>query len=316
MVRPAAYREAVGLVTKELNLSVRRTCRALGFSRSNWHYKSRRAPQKELISRLRALASKRKRWGYRMLHTILRREGQVVNHKRVYRLYCLEGLAVRRKVRKRMARGPRVTPPLATRPNERWSMDFVSDVTSSGRRYRILVVIDEFTREVLALVIDTSFSGARVGRELDAIAVSRGLPKSIVVDNGPEFTRNSWGRGRLQPLAAATHERACDKRGLPMSHLQRDAVTARPRRETRGSTTQREAAPPLFGLTLRALEPLGNTTQTCDPATQATPGEACVNQTGALFALPGMMAPHSPRYTNTPSLFLTWDSTRSQRGSR
>jgi len=188
MVRPAAYREAVGLVTKELNLSVRRTCRALGFSRSSWNYKSRRAPQKELVARLRALASKRKRWGYRMLHALLRREGRAINHKRVYRLYCLEGLAVRHKARKRMARGPRVVPPLPTRPNERWSMDFVSDFTWSGRRYRILVVIDEFTREALALIVDSSFSGARVGRELDVIAAARGFPTASVVDNGPEFT--------------------------------------------------------------------------------------------------------------------------------
>jgi len=188
MVRPTAYREAVGLVMKELDLSLRRACRALGFARSSWHYQSRRPSQEQLVARLRALASKRPRWGYRMLHLLLRREGQLINHKRVYRLYRLEGLAVRRKVRKRMTKLPRLIAPVPTRANERWAMDFVSDLIWNGRRYRVLVVVDEFTRESLALVIDTSFAGARVGRELDKLAALRGLPKAIVVDNGPEFT--------------------------------------------------------------------------------------------------------------------------------
>ena len=172
----------------EFDLSLRRACRALGFPRSSWHYQSRRPTQSELVARLRTLASKRPRWGYRMLHLMLRREGRQINHKRVYRLYRLEGLAVRRKQRKRMASAARTLLPAPTRPNERWSMDFVSDLTWSGRRFRILVVVDDFTRECLALVVDTSMGGARVARELDAIVQLHGLPTMLVTDNGPEFT--------------------------------------------------------------------------------------------------------------------------------
>jgi putative transposase len=188
MVRPTAYRQAVGLVMKEFDLSLRRACRALGFARSSWHYQSRRAVPAALLERLRALASKRPRWGYRMLHLMLRREGHAVNHKRVYRLCRQEGLTVRCKQRKRMAAIARTVLPAPSGPNERWSMDFLSDLTWSGRRFRIWAVVDDFTREFLALVVDTSIGGARVTRELDAIAAVRGLPRMIVMDNGPEFT--------------------------------------------------------------------------------------------------------------------------------
>ena len=188
MVRPAAFRLAVGLVMKEFDLSLRRACRVLGFNRSSWHYQSRRVEPKGLLTRLRALASKRPRWGYRMLHLMLRREGHAINHKRVYRLYKMEGLAVRQKLRKRMAAIARTVLPAPSAPNERWSMDFVSDVTAAGRRFRIFAVVDDFTREVLTLVVDTSIGGLRVCRELAVIAAVRGLPKLIVMDNGPEFT--------------------------------------------------------------------------------------------------------------------------------
>ena len=188
MVRPAAFRLAVGLVMKEFDLSLRRACRVLGFNRSSWHYQSRRVEPKGLLTRLRALASKRPRWGYRMLHLMLRREGHAVNHKRVYRLYKMEGLAVRQKLRKRMAAIARTVLPAPSAANERWSMDFVSDVTADGRRFRIFAVVDDFTREVLTLVVDTSIGGLRVCRELALIAAVRGLPKLIVMDNGPEFT--------------------------------------------------------------------------------------------------------------------------------
>jgi putative transposase len=188
MVKPAAYRQAVGFVMTEFALSLRRACGALGFPRSSWHYASKREPPAELIEKLRALASKRPRWGYRMLHLMLKRAGVVVNHKRVYRLYREEGLAVRTKRRKRIAARARVLLEKPTRPNQRWSMDFVSDVTWAGRRFRIFVVVDDFTREVLALVVDTSIGGARVARVLEQLVVERGTPEMIVSDNGPEFT--------------------------------------------------------------------------------------------------------------------------------
>ena len=188
MVRPAAYRAAVGLVMKEFDMSLRRACRALGFPRSSWHYQSQRPVPVELIEKLHALASKRPSWGYRMLHAMLRRAGHAVNHKRVYRLYRQEGLTVRRRKHKHRVAMARTVLPAPARPNERWSMDFVSDATWGGRRFRVFVVVDDFTREVLALVVDTSLGGARVARELDAIAATRGLPEMIVMDNGPEFT--------------------------------------------------------------------------------------------------------------------------------
>ena len=118
---------------------------------------------------------------------MLGREGFAVNHKRVHRLYRAEGLALRRKQRKRIASAPRLVRVAPTRPNERWSMDFVSDATVSGRRFRVFNVVDEFTREALATVVATSISGARVARELDLLATHRGKPATIVSDNGPEF---------------------------------------------------------------------------------------------------------------------------------
>lgn len=187
-MKPAAYRQAVGFVMAEFSLSLRRACWALGFARSSWHYASRVEPPAELIEKLRTLASKRPRWGYRMLHLMLKRDGVVANHKRIYRLYKLEGLAVRTKNRKRIAARARTVLPAPSRPNERWSMDFVSDVTWSGRRFRIFAVVDDFTRETLALVVDTSLGGARIARVLDELVAERGAPEMIVCDNGPEFT--------------------------------------------------------------------------------------------------------------------------------
>jgi putative transposase len=119
---------------------------------------------------------------------MLKREGVVANHKRIYRLYKLERLAVRTKKRKRIAARARTVLAAPMRPNERWSMDFVSDVTWSGRRFRIFAVVDDFTRETLALVVDTSIGGARVARVLEELVALRGAPVMIVCDNGPEFT--------------------------------------------------------------------------------------------------------------------------------
>ncbi len=139
-----------------------------------------------LRQRLRELAIERVRWGYRRLHILLEREGVRVNHKRVYRLYREEGLAVRRRKRKRVAvaRQPMATP---TRLNECWAMDFMSDSLASGRRYRVLNVVDALSRESLASEVDTSLPALRVIRTLEEIAVLRGYPARITVDNGPEF---------------------------------------------------------------------------------------------------------------------------------
>jgi putative transposase len=161
-------------------------------------YRSRRPDPVVLRQRLVALAQERPRWGYRRLHVLLRREGHQANWKRVYRLYREEGLLVRRRKRKRVSvpRQPLASP---GRPNERWSMDFISDALTNGRRFRGLVVVDDFTRECVALEVDTSLPATRVIEALETVACERGLPKRIVVDNGPEFagrTLDAWAHRR------------------------------------------------------------------------------------------------------------------------
>jgi len=188
MVKPAAYRQAVGFLQSEMKFSERRACSVLGQARSSCRYVPRRTMVQALLDDLLGLAVKRPRFGYRRLHLLLRRRGWRVNHKRVYRLYCAEGLTVRRKRRKRQAAWLRVMLPLPTRPNERWSMDFVHDTLASGRKFRTLNIVDDLTREALAIEVDTSLGGARVVRVLDRLSALRGLPKVIVCDNGPEFT--------------------------------------------------------------------------------------------------------------------------------
>lgn len=189
MVKPAVLRRAVGFVKAEFKLSLRRACRVLGFARSSMSYESKRKVPGELLEKLKALAMKRPRFGYRRLHLMLRRAGESVNHKRVYRLYREEGLSVRRKHRKRMVSAERKTVlPPPTRPNERWSMDFVSDATEAGRRFRVFTCVDDFTRKCVALEVDTSFSGERLARFLSELGGRDVLPAMLVSDNGPEFT--------------------------------------------------------------------------------------------------------------------------------
>lgn len=137
--------------------------------------------------RLRELAASRVRFGYRRLTVILRREGWRVNPKRIYRLYSEDGLTVRTKVRKKLARRSRVPTPKATRPNQKWSMDFMSAKLVDGRWFRVLTVIDQFTRECLALVADRTLNGHRVALALSQVVAERRAPKSITADNGSEF---------------------------------------------------------------------------------------------------------------------------------
>lgn len=140
-----------------------------------------------LRKRMRELAEQRKRFGSPRLHVLLRREGFVINHKRTERIYREEGLALRRKRRRKGAAGARVTLPAAERPNQHWSMDFVSDSIVTGRRFRALTVVDNFSRECPAIEVDTSLGGARVVTVLDRLSEARGTPEVITVDNGPEF---------------------------------------------------------------------------------------------------------------------------------
>ncbi len=188
MVTPAAKREAVAHVRSAFELSERRACRIIGCVRMTVRYCSRRPAD---TNRLRALAHQRRRFGYRRLHVLLRREGFVVNHKRLFRIYREERLMVRRRGGRKRALGTRAPMLVPQWPNDRWSLDFVADQFIDGRRLRILVVVDDCTRECLALVADTSISGIRVARELDRLLDERGKLKTIVSDNGTELTSNA-----------------------------------------------------------------------------------------------------------------------------
>jgi len=187
-VTAAQRRAAVQWVQARYGLSEQRACRLVGIGRSTLRYRSRaRTDEPSLRQRLRELAAERPRFGYRRLHVLLRREGMIVNHKRIERLYREEGLAVRRRTRKRVARNGRGRAAFPGRPNQQWGIDFVSDTLAWGRRIRLFTVVDVLTREVLAIEVDTSLPGGRVVRVLERLAVARGAPDEIVLDNGPEL---------------------------------------------------------------------------------------------------------------------------------
>lgn len=191
MVTPAAKREAVAHLCSAFDMSERRACKIIGCVRMTVRYRSRRPDDAELRARLRALAHERRRFGYRRLHVLLRQEGFKVNHKRLFRLYREERLMVRRRGGRKRALGTRAPMLIPQWPNDRWSLDFVADQFIDGRRMRILVVVDDCTRECLALVADTSISGIRVARELDQLLAQCGKPRMIVSDNGTELTSNA-----------------------------------------------------------------------------------------------------------------------------
>ena len=171
--------------------SQRRACELVGMAPKTFRYASRRADDVAVLERLRMLAAERRRFGYRRLHILLRREGFGLNHKKLFRLYRQEKLGVRKRGGRKRALGTRLPLALPEAPNQRWSLDFVSDALNSGRRFRVLAVVDDFTRECLALVVDVSLSGLRVGRELDRITEFRGRPTMIVSDNGTELTSHA-----------------------------------------------------------------------------------------------------------------------------
>jgi putative transposase len=188
MVTPAARREAVAHLQVAYEVSERRACSAVGADRTSVRYRSSRPDDAAARARLRELASIRRRFGYRRLHVLLTREGIVMNHKKLCRLYREERLQVRRRSGRKRAAGTRAPLAIPQGPNQRWSVDFLSDALADGRRFRILAVVDDFTRECLVLAADTSLPGLRVVRELDTIIAIRGRPAMIVSDNGTEFT--------------------------------------------------------------------------------------------------------------------------------
>jgi putative transposase len=178
----------VNWAIEEKSYSQRRACGLIGLAPKTYRYASRRSDDADVRVRLKALAGERRRFGYRRLHILLRREGIALNHKKLFRLYREERLTVRRRGGRKRALGTRAPMTLPQGANQRWSLDFVSDMLADGRRFRILVVVDDFTRECLALVVDTSLSGIRVARELDVLVAGRGRPLMIVSDNGTELT--------------------------------------------------------------------------------------------------------------------------------
>jgi putative transposase len=178
----------VSFFEQAFGLSRRKACGLAGISRSVVAYESRRPSDDELRERILAHARERPRYGYRRIHVLLEREGWTGNRKKTYRIYRDEQLSVRRRKRKRVAAAPREAIPVPSRPNVRWSMDFVSDTLGDGRTFRALNIVDDFSREAVAIEVGKSLPGSRVVRVLERLATTRGLPRTIVTDNGPEFT--------------------------------------------------------------------------------------------------------------------------------
>jgi putative transposase len=196
----------VGFVVEGFRFSERRGCRLIGIGRSSYRYRGESQGDPELRERLRELAGKRRRFGYRRLYLLLRREGILVNHKRIYRLYRQEKLSLRLRRRRKRASGVRAALLRPERPNQKWSMDFVADFTADGRRLKILTMVDDFSRHCPWIEVDTSICGARVVEILERLALEDGLPEVIVTDNGPEFVGKAldcWAYGRkvkLEPI--------------------------------------------------------------------------------------------------------------------
>lgn len=193
LIEPARRKEIASDVQESFGISERHACRLLSLNRKTKRYQPVRASRDESLKQhLGELAARWKRFGYRRLHILLLREGNKINHKKVYRLYKEAGLSIRKR-KKKFPSEKRGRPEAALVPNIRWSIDFVSDSTAGGQRFRVLTAIDEVTRECLALEVDTSITGKRVTSVLNRIAFFRGLPKEILSDNGPEFTSIAFG---------------------------------------------------------------------------------------------------------------------------
>lgn len=207
MVTPAARKPIVQHLTEQYKLSERVACKLAGISRTAYRYQSRAKPDLAVRSELKVLAARYPRYGYLILHSLLKVQGLVVNKKRTYRLYTEEGLQVRTKKRKKLTR-PKQPHEVPIMPNQRWSMDFVSDQLSSGRRFRILNVVDDYSRELIGQLVSVSISGRQVARFMDQLLELRDKPNKIVCDNGTEFTSKAmffWSKetsvelGFIQP---------------------------------------------------------------------------------------------------------------------
>ncbi len=188
----------VAAMLEKTTISERRACLLVGLSRTVLHYQGKAQPENEqLQNRMVELAGERRRFGYRRLHALLRREGVEANHKRIFRLYQGVGLAVKRRRKRHGVAVEREQLALPSRPNEVWSMDFVSDALANGRRIKVLTIVDDFTKESIDIVVDHGISGLYVARSLDQAARYRGYPKAVRTDQGPEFTSRVLGPAGL-----------------------------------------------------------------------------------------------------------------------
>lgn len=190
MVGPEAKKQAAMYTREVYQLSERKAFKIAALNRSSGRYKRRKENDHVLIERIKTLALERRRFGYRRIYCLLRREGNSVNKKKVYRLYRAAGLSVRRRKGRKKARGTRVERQPVTRPNQRWSLDFVFDQLSDGRRIKMMTIVDEYTRESLAIKVERSIKGRDVVRALEKVIEMRGKPVQIQSDNGSEFTCN------------------------------------------------------------------------------------------------------------------------------
>lgn len=184
---PAARKPVAQHLMEAFRLSERVACKLAGLSRTALRYQPKTNADSRLRQRLKALATLYPRYGYLMLHGLLRGEGMVKNRKHTYRLYTEEGLQVRTKKRKKLTR-PRQPMEVPTAVNQRWSMDFVSDQLSNGRRFRVLNVVDDYSREMVGQLVSVSISGRQVARFLSLLIEQRGKPSKVICDNGSEFT--------------------------------------------------------------------------------------------------------------------------------
>ncbi len=180
-------KEAVKYAVSNLGRSARKACHLVGLNRACYQYRPVARHDHVLRQKIRELALKRHRFGSPRIHLLLRREGILINHKRTERIYREEGLSLRKRPRRKIAAAVRITLQKPTAPNEMWSMDFVMDSIVTGRKFRALAIVDQYSRECPAIEVDTSLGGSRVVAVLDRLAEIRGLPQSITMDNGPEF---------------------------------------------------------------------------------------------------------------------------------
>lgn len=190
MVTPQAKR-ACSRVVMEHGISERRACQLVGVNRSTTRYRAQKLDDSELNEKIRKIALERRRFGYRRIHMMLKREGLKINHKRIFRIYRALGLKVLKRGGRKRALGMRVITPKPIRVNQRWSLDFVSDALANGRRIRMMTVVDGYTRVCLGIIVDSSLSGTRVSRELDKLIDEYGKPETILSDNGTEFTSHA-----------------------------------------------------------------------------------------------------------------------------